>query len=60
MFHSTGGTDIGAPSGPRESTEPRSNRKPSTCCSVTQYSSASMMYFVTTGWLALKVLPHPE
>ena len=34
MFQSTGGTDISAPSGPRDRTEPRSKRKPSTCCSV--------------------------
>jgi hypothetical protein len=60
MFQSTGGTDMGAPSGPRESTDPRSKRKPSTWHSVTQYSSDSMMYLVTTGWLALNVFPQPE
>ncbi len=60
MFQSTGGTAISAPSGPRDSTEPRSNRNPSTWCSVTQYSRLSMIFFVTRGWLALKVLPVPE
>ena len=42
-----------------EKTAARSNRKPSTCISVTQYRRQSRMNLRTTGWLQFSVLPQP-
>ncbi len=43
----------------RASVAARSKRKPSTCISVTQYRSESMISCSVCGWLTLRLLPVP-
>ena len=59
ISHSTGGLAIGRPSESRDMIEARSNRKPSTCMSATQWCSASITIRRTTEWLAFRVFPQP-
>ncbi len=43
----------------RASVEARSKRKPSTCISVTQYRSESMISCRVCGWAMLRLFPVP-
>ena len=59
MSRITGGRPIGSPSWSRVIALVRSKRNPSTWYSVTQCLRESRTSSFTTGWLQLKVLPHP-
>ncbi len=59
MSQMIGGRGTGLPSSSRDSTDARSNRKPSTCMSATQVRRLSRIIRRTIDALALSVLPVP-
>jgi hypothetical protein len=59
MSHTTGGFGIGSPETLLVRTDARSNGKPSTCITSTQYRRLSKVVRRPIGWLALRVFPIP-
>ena len=59
MSQRMGGFASGRPASSRERIEAKSNRKPSTCITSTQYRRLSTIKRRTMGWLAFSVLPVP-